>query len=45
MPKIKLTLPELIAIHGIEELHDIVVRVDKQNRVIDLCKRSDHLIK
>lgn len=44
VPKIKLTVPELVAIHGMEELHDVVVRIDKQNRVIDLCKRSDHLI-
>lgn len=38
VPYIDLTEKEIDALIDNAELHGLIIRVDKQNRVIDLCK-------
>lgn len=43
VPYIDLNDAEIDALVDNDELHALIIRIDKQNRVIDLCKSSDHL--
>lgn len=43
VPRIDLTLDEIDIIILDGRLHDLMMRIDKQESIIDLCKSSDHL--
>ena len=43
VPRIDLTLDEIDIIILDGRLHDLMMRIDKQEGIMDLCKSSDHL--
>jgi hypothetical protein len=43
VPRIDLTLDEIDIIILDGRLHDLMMRIDKQEQIIDICNSSDHL--
>jgi hypothetical protein len=43
VPRIDLTLDEIDIIILDGRLHDLMMRIDKQEQIIDICSSSDHL--